>query len=75
MKRRPRKAFAVVALVAGTVLAFFEVRRSVALGRVDSWFWLLVAVLVIVFAAVEFLPGRRSDDDTDANRADERGRR
>ena len=59
-------------MFAGLALVFFEVRRSLALGRVESWFWLLVGVLVIVLAVVEFLPGRRSDDDADSRRADGR---
>jgi hypothetical protein len=72
VKPRPRKAFAAVALLAGLSLVFFEVRRSLALGRVESWFWPLVGGLVIVLAVVEFLPGRRSDDDADSRRADGR---
>jgi len=77
MKPRPRKAFAAVALVAGGLLVFFEARRAVALGRVESWFWPAIGLLVIVLAAIEFLPGRfppgrMSDDDTDSKRADDR---
>ena len=55
-----------MALVAGGSLVFFEVRRSIALGRVDSWFWLVVGALVVALAAAEFVPGRgRSDGGTD----------
>ena len=71
MKPRSRKAFATVALVAGLVLVFFEVRRDVTLGRVESWFWLLVGVLVIVFASAEFVTGR-SHDGADSNGTDQR---
>ena len=62
MRSRTRKLFSGVALVAGGALVFFEVRHSVALGRVESWFWLVVGVLVILLAAAEFVPRARSDD-------------
>ena len=65
MKPRTRKVFSAVALVAGGSLVFFEVRRSIALGRVDSWFWLVVGALVIALAAAEFVPGRGSTDGED----------
>ena len=70
MKPRSRKAFAIVALVAGVVLVFFEVRRDFTLGRVESWFWLLVGVLVIVFASAEFVTG--PNDGADSNGTDPR---
>ena len=72
MKPRTRKVLSAVGLVAGLVLVFFEVRRSAALGRVDSWFWLLVGALVIVFAAAEFLPGRRAEHGADSTGNDGR---
>jgi hypothetical protein len=57
MKPRSRKVFAGVALVAGAALVFFEVRRDLRVGAVESWFWLVVGVLIIVLAAMEFLHG------------------
>ena len=55
MNPRRRKIFAGVAVVAGVALVFFEVRRDLRIGAVESWFWLVVGVLVIVLAAMEFL--------------------
>ena len=67
MRPRSRKMFAGVALLAGAALVFFEVRRAVRLGGVESWFWLVVGVLVIVLAAIEFLHGA-NPSDTDERR-------
>ena len=62
MKPGSRKVFSGVALAAGLSLVFFEVRRALATGRVESWFWLVVGVLVILLAGAEFLPGPKSSD-------------
>jgi hypothetical protein len=62
MRKRSRKLFASVALVAGVALVYFEVRRDLRLGVVDSWFWLVVGALVIVLAAMEFLHGANPSD-------------
>jgi len=65
MRPRSRKVFGAVSLAAGAALVFFEARRSLALGRVESWFWLLVGAAVIVLAMAEFLPGRSPHDRDD----------
>ena len=57
MKPRSRRIFAGVALITGVVLVFFEVRRDLRVGAVESWFWLVVGVLLIVLASMEFLNG------------------
>jgi hypothetical protein len=63
VKPGSRRIFSGIALAAGLALVFFELRRALAVGRVESWFWLTVGVLVILLAAAEFLPMARHDDD------------
>ena len=62
MKPRSRKVFSGVALAAGLALVFFEVRRALAAGRVESWFWLAVGALVVALAAAPFFTGGRDHD-------------
>jgi hypothetical protein len=64
VKPQSRRIFSAVALVAGLSLVFFELRRALAAGQVESWFWLAVGAAVILLAAAEFIPkARRHDDD------------
>ena len=63
MKPRSRRIFSAIALAAGLALVFFELRRDLAAGHVESWFWLAVGAAVILLAAAEFFPKARHHDD------------
>jgi len=53
MKPRNRKIIALLALLATAVMLWLE-REPLARGTGESWFWLVVAGLVVVLAAAEF---------------------
>ena len=53
MKRIPGKLLGVLALLAGVGLAYFEVRDFEVAP--DGWFWLFVALFLVILGVVELL--------------------
>lgn len=53
MTPRSRRIFASFALLFGLFLLFFEIRNFVLGGAPGSWFWLLVALLMVTLGALE----------------------
>jgi hypothetical protein len=52
MKKRPRKLYGALGVTAGVVLVLFEYKPALA-GNGEDIFWLLIAVLLIVFGLAE----------------------
>jgi hypothetical protein len=65
MSPKRRKQVAVVSLLAAGVMLWLE-RHAIAQGSGESWFWIVVAALVVMLAIAELAgvgnkPGEGSD--------------
>jgi hypothetical protein len=56
-RRIPRKLLAALAVTAGVVLALFELPPALA-GNPESWFWVVVAAVLVLFGLAEAFAGR-----------------
>ena len=51
-RRIPRKLLAALAVTAGVVLGVFELQSALA-GSAESWFWVFIAAVLILFGLAE----------------------
>jgi hypothetical protein len=58
MKRVPGKLLGVLATLAGVGLCYFELRDGEVAG--DAWFWLFVALFLLVLGIVELASRKAS---------------
>ena len=63
-----RKFWSILAFIAGATLIFFEWRRAGGITA-DNIFWLLIAVLIVILAAINLIqkPGDRPREESDIN--------
>lgn len=60
MKHPARKAFAVLAIVAGAVVLIFEAAAASRTSSGEMWFWSAIAALTILLGLAEFIwPGEK----------------
>ncbi len=65
MSPKRRKQVAVVSLLAAGVMLWLE-RHANAQGSGESWFWIVVAALVVILASAELAGvGNKADDRAD----------
>jgi hypothetical protein len=57
-----KKAFAAIAVVGGVALCVFEIRALARGGNPGAWFWLIVAVLMVVLGVLELVAPARPPD-------------
>lgn len=46
-EKRPRKAFALIAVIAGVALLALEVLRPSSSPMAERWFWIVVGILLV----------------------------
>jgi hypothetical protein len=63
-----RKFWSILAFIAGATLIFFEWRRAGGITA-DNIFWLCIAALIVVLAAINLIqkPGDHAKEESDIN--------
>jgi hypothetical protein len=71
-----RKTWPILALIAGALLLYFELRRDAG-DTAENWFWLLVGALAVILGLIDLIqritgrsaaPEAQSDAGTEINR-------